>query len=176
MVTKTSLRDSIREDRTYKSAKKALDTIRQEFNNEEILNELFSLQASRGVSALSPKKILESSLKVLLNSSTQEMAVRSRVTTIKMTALRSILQLDQVIEPLRNYILINFHSQMKAEGISGVTNQRKAIDNYLKLFIREKRDLDYIIKIADLVIEDTDAAGWGLKRIQETLDQASKDR
>ncbi len=172
----TTLKELIREDRNYKSARRALDNVKKNFISRDILDELFTLQASRGVSALRPNKILQSSLHVLLDTSTQEIATRSRATTIKMTALRSLLSLEQVIDPLRKYLLIRYRKKFKAHGISGVTNEKNAVEDIMRLFYKEKRELDYIVKICDLVIEDTDAAGWGLKRISDTLEQASKDK
>ena len=78
----TTLKDLIREDRNYKTSKRALENVKKNFISQDILDELFALQAARGVSALRTNKILQSSLHVLLNASTQEIATRSRATTI----------------------------------------------------------------------------------------------
>lgn len=171
-----SLKAEIKKDQVYVSAKKSLDNLKNSIEPKEILNELFAMQASRGVSALSPKKILQSSLHVMLNASTQEIAVRSRATTIKMQALRALLSLDQIIDPLRKYILVNYRQQMKDEGSTNITAQRMVCDDILKMFIREKLELDTIVQIADMVISDIDAAGWSLKRISDTLEQSARDR
>jgi len=170
-----SLTTKVREDPVYIRSRRGLENLKKTIEVENILNELFSMHASRGVTALRPNVVLQSSVAVLLKSTTQEITVRSRATTIKMTVLRVLLKLDQTIDPLRKYILVTYQKEFKELGI-GVTNQKNSTENILSPFLNFKRQLDSVLRIADLVIEDIDSAGWGLKRIQETIEQSSRDR
>jgi hypothetical protein len=176
MMTEISLSKKIKNDKQYLRAMRSLDALKEDLDSKSIIAELFSLQASRGVSALRPNKILQSAQHVLIDSSVQEIAVRSRTTTIKMSALRSLLTIEQVTDPLRKYIMYQYGGDLKADGYTTVAAQKSALDNLLKVFIKEVRDLEYILKIADLVLEDVDAAGWNLSRIEKVIESSRKDR
>lgn len=166
----------LKADDTYLRAKKVLDSIKENVNTDDIIKELFSLHASRGVAALRPNKILQSALHHVVNSTAQELTVRSRVTTIKMNALASLLKIEEVLDPLKKYALSKYGNKLKDRGHKTLASQRAAIDSALKVFTTETRRMDYVIKIADLVMSDVDSANWGLKRIADVLEQSSKDR
>ena len=153
-----------------------LDNLKESLDTKATMNELFSLQASRGIAALSPRKILRSSLTVLLESTTQEVAIRSRVTTIKMSSLRTLLALENIIAPLRKYIISTYGHEMKNQGYTTVSAQKSYVDNIMKLFLQLQTEIDYLMKVSDLVLGDVDSASWALKRVQEVLEQSSRDR
>ncbi len=171
-----SVKVILRADAVYKRAKRALENSLEGMDVDRVTQELFSLHASRAVSALKPAKILQSRAATLIDSSVQEIAVRSRITTIQMTTLRSLLTLEEIIDPLRKYVMHTYGNAMKLEGHSTLAAQKASVDTYLKLFINRKRKLDYILKISDLVLADVDSAGWSLKRIQETLETLTRER
>lgn len=171
-----SISKTLKKDSRYIKAMNVLSELKADMDTKKVLDELFILHPSRGVSALRPNQIMESSVATLLKSTTQEIATRSRVTTVKMTALRSLLSIEEIVDPLRKYLLTKYSATLKEYGYSTVSSQRAAVDSALKLFLDETRSLNYILKIADLVIEDVDSAGWGLKRISDTLEQVKKDR
>ena len=184
MVTKTrrskddgvELISVIREDKTYKRSKKQLERIMADVDVKLLVQELFSLQTTRGVTALSSKKIIQDAMRILIDSSVSEIAVRSRCTTIKMQSLQALIEIEELHSHLTKYLLAKYAKQMKSEGHSTITAQRGQVDVYLRAFIEVKRNLEYITKMADLVVSDVDQAGWALKRIQEALDSTKKDR
>jgi len=167
---------TLKRDRRYRSSQKALTRLLEGVDYEANAAELFSLHATRGVSALNPKRVLHGAAAVVIKASVEEMAVRSRAVTIKMVSLKSLLTLDEMIEHLRKYLISSYSDRMKAEGYTTITDKKTVVDVTLRAFIDAKRQLDYVVTLADLIIEDTDAASWSMKRISDTLGQNLKDR
>lgn len=166
----------IRSDKTYKRSKKRLELIMQDIDTKALVNEIYSLHVTRGVTALSGKKIVQDSMRILINSSVEEIAARSRCTSIKLSVLQALIDIEELHSHLSKYILSKYASHMKAEGHTTITSQKAQVDVYLRQFIEIKRNLEYIMKMTDLVLADVDAAGWSLKRIQEAIDGSKKDR
>ncbi len=166
----------VREDKTYKRSKKRLEIIMQDIDIKALINEIYSLHVTRGVTALSGRKIVQDSMRILINSSVEEIAARSRCTSIKLSVLQALIDIEELHSHLSKYILSKYAGQMRQDGHTTITSQKAQVDVYLRQFIEIKRNLENIMKMADLVLTDVDAAGWSLKRIQEALDSSKKDR
>lgn len=168
--------DMIREDKTYKRAKKQFDRATANVDPEELSRELYSLQVSRGINALSSRKIITDKLRILIDARTVEIGTRSRCTTIRMMALEAKLQIDEITTHLTKYILSKYHKQLRTDGHTTITAMKAQVDVYLRTFLEVKRKLDHVDKLAVLVSEDVDSAHWGLRSIQDAMDSEQKDR
>lgn len=175
-VRKISVSEIIGEDEVYKRLHKRLGRITSQVDVKAYSQELFSLQTSRAVSALKTKAILRDSLRIIIDSSVDEIATRSRASTIKLSTLQALLQVEDLLTHLNKYLLSKYAKHLRDRGFSTITAQRAQIDVYLREFIEAKRNLEGIMKMTDIVCEDVDNVSWGLKRIQDAIETSNKDR
>ena len=166
----------VRENKIYIRSKKSLERIMADVDYKQFMQELFTLQTNRGVTALRSKKIIHDSVRVLIDSNVDEIATRSRATTISMSCLQALLEIEELYSHLNKYLLSNYAAQLKKEGHTTITAQRAQIDVYLRVFLETKRNLEYTMKMAEMVFKDIDQASYGLMRIQEALETTKKDR
>lgn len=168
----TSIKDLLKEDKVYKKYTKRLSTLKSK--DEVWLHELESLHARRGIRALNSNSLLQSSLKITIDSNIDNQAVRSRCVEIKIAALKQLLLLKESIDYLKKYISSKYHS--KLQDIGNMTERRAYVELLLSPLIKQEERIKMVTKIAEEVIEDCDASGWALSRINSALEMKSKDR
>ena len=168
-----SLSRTIKKDPRYKKAARIMSRIESDFDTDKVNRELMSLHASRSITSMRAKEVTRNSVKTMISSSLEEAGVRSRCTTIKMQCLRHLTSLETSIEHLRKYLLIKYSDKMQG---STLTANKAEVDMHLQEFFRVKDNLTTTDKMASLVIDDCDSAGWSLKRIEDALERSSKDR
>lgn len=174
--TTIDLTSTVREDKTYRRSKKQLERIMADVDIKQYVSELFSLQTNRGVTALRGKKIVHDSVNILINSNVDEISTRSRATTINMSCLQALMEIDEIYSHLSKYLLSRYATSLRNEGHTTITAQKAQVEVYLRQFVEVKRNLEYTMKLTDMVTKDIDQASFGLMRIQEALDSAKKDR
>lgn len=172
----SSISELIREDSTYRRSKKRLEIIMEDIDFKMLKTELFSLHSSRGSTILKGSIVVRDSVRVLIDSSVDEISVRSRATTIKMQALVALTDIEELVSHLSKYLLSKYAKQMKSNGETTITAQRSTVDVYIRIFIEQKKALEGLMKLADLVMTDIDQASYSLSRIKDALELASKDR
>lgn len=165
----------VREDKTYRTAKKRFELLIQDVDAKALTQELFTLQTSRNVNTLS-RKILQDALTRIVHASVDEILTRSRATTIKMSALQALIAIEELTSHLSKYIMAKYNKQMKAEGHTTITAQRAQVDVYMRRFLEVKKQLEYVDKLANMVVEDIDQSSYSLKRITDAIDMGRKDR
>lgn len=168
----TSIKDLIKEDKVYLKYTKRLSSLKSK--DEVWLHELESLHARRGIRALNSNALLQSSLKISIDSNIDNQAVRSRCVEIKISALKQQLLLRESIEYLKKYISSKYSS--KLQSIGNMTERKAYVELILSPIIKQEERIKMVTKIADEVIGDCDSAGFALLRINEALNMKSKDR
>lgn len=169
MGFKTKLAD----DKVFTKNMKKL--LRIQSKDEAWANELESLHARRGIRALKSNSLLESSQKIAIDSNIDNQAVRSRCVEIKISALRQQIVMDETISLLRKY-LGSKYSKYLTTKYKNVTEKRNAIEYVLEPIVRVEDRIKLVIKLADVVIDDCDSAGYTMHRIGEVLNSKSKER
>lgn len=159
-----------------KKVKKALLTIRTFGTKTDIwVDELITLQSTLPVKALNVSALLQSSQHKLIESNIQNQSHRSRAVTIKMNSFKEYLTIKQTLDRVRGYILASHGESLRS--VSKTITERKAyVDYLLERWRKIETNLDMVVKLSDMVIEDCDANGYTLMRIQNTLEQKGKDR
>lgn len=168
-----SLRSTIAKDRTVRNNWKRLQ--RTALDLEALRQELSAMHASRPVRIMSTKMVLQSSATNITDSTLADMTSRSRAVAVKIDVLNELLVRKRIMSVLKKYIFTEYSKELKS-NFSTVAAQKSFIDVMLDKQIQVSEDMEQLITIADLVIEDIDQSGWGLKRIQETLATLSKER
>jgi hypothetical protein len=166
----------VREDKQYIRSKKQLERIMADIDTKLLMRELFGLHSSRGITALSSKKIVQDAVRVLIDSNVDEISVRSRATTINMSCLQALLEIEEIYSYLSKYLLSQYAGVMKKDGHTTITAQRAQVEVYLRVFLEHKRNLEFTMKMAEMVFKDIDQASFGLRRIQDALETTKKDR
>ncbi|QXV74200.1 hypothetical protein [Rhizobium phage RHEph12] len=165
----------VREDQTYRKAKKQFDLLLQDVDTKSLIHELFTLQTSRNVNTLN-RKVLQDALRKIVDASVDEILTRSRATTIKMQALQALIAIEEITSHLSKYLLAKYNKQMKMEGHTTITAQRAQVDVYMRRFLETKKQLEYVDKLANMVVEDIDQSSYSLRRITDAIDMGRKDR
>lgn len=168
--------DIIRNDPTYKRSKKRLNKIMENIDMDMLVKELSSLHNSRVSPRLKTQVVIRDSVHEIINSSVDEIATRSRCTTIKLTALQAKLDIDELYLHLSKYLLSKHGNHLKKSGDTTLTAQKATVDVYLRLFIQARNSLENLMKLVDIVLHDIDQASYGLSRIKDVIELASKDR
>lgn len=172
----SSIAEIISEDRIYIRMHKRLQRVLSQVDIKAYTQELYSLQTSRAVSALKTKSILRDSLRVIVDASVDEISTRSRSSTIKMSSLHALLQVEDFLSHLNKYLLSKYAKQLRDRGFTTITAQKSQIDVYLREFIEAKRSLEGVIKMSDIVCEDIDQVSYALRRVVDVIEQSNKDR
>lgn len=173
---KTSLQDVVREDKTYRVSKRRLERVMQNIDIKILIRELFTLQTTRASGALKGNQVIRSAMRTVIDGAAEEMAVRSRCTTVKMTALQALVEIEELVSHLTKYLLSRYVARLKAEGFTTITAQKAQVEVYLRLFVEAKKNLEYLMKMADLVIADIDQSSYAWRRIEDAIETSKKDR
>lgn len=166
----------IRQDPTYKKSKKQLTSIMSYIDIDMLIQELSSLHSSRASPKLKTQVVIRDSVHEIVNSSVDEIATRSRCTTIKLTVLQAKLKVESLHKHLSKYLLSKHAVSLKKAGDTTITAQRATVDVYLRLFIEARDSLENLMKLVDIVLEDIDQTSFGLSRIKDAIELAAKDR
>jgi hypothetical protein len=110
-MSTVSLQGLIKEDERVRRAIKRLK--HTSLDIDSLWSELSSMHATRGVRALSTKKVLGSSVSVLVDAKLTDSSFRSRAVEIKIKVLKEVLDRDSILKDLRKYILTAFSKRMK---------------------------------------------------------------
>ena len=172
-MAKTTLKALLKEDPVFVKKVKAITKMKMK--DELWAEEIENLHVSRGIRALNTTALLQSSVHVGIESNIENQAVRSRCVEIKMRALKQILTFEETAKYLKKYIGAKYARQLK-KSYGTITERKATIDYALNEIDNLVERLKFVVKIADVVIEDTDAAGYSLHRIGTLLEQKSKDR
>lgn len=138
--------------------------------------EMMTMHSARGSRALKTKKVLGSSAAVLVDATTLDMTYRSRCTEIRASVLSEKLERDEVLTALRKYIMTKFNKALVQAGFKNITQQKSYVDVLLESYTSTSRRMDHVLQIAQLISDDIDQSGWGLKLIKEVLEALSKER
>ena len=166
----------IESSRSYVRAKTILKRSKQNIDIDSLVDELMALHASRDIVTTTSKKFRKKNGNAIIDVSVSETGARSRVTTIKIKALREKMIMEKTINPLRKVLTAQFQDKLKAAGYTTLTSQKELIDVVMRHLKTFNTDLDYLMKICDVLVEDMDSAGWSLKRIGDDLASLRNDR
>lgn len=169
----SSLQDDIMDNPRVKKALGRLKTSKLDL--DALRKECMLMHSARAVRALRTDKLLTHSARILIEATTIDMTSRSRATEIKMNVLYEKLTRDEIISNLRKYILAVFSKRLK-KNFKTITEQKGFVDVLLEPYAKVSLSMNNLLQIADLVINDIDQAGWGLKHIQETLVSLQKEK
>lgn len=138
-------------------------------------DELFTLHASRSITSLNSTALLESAQRTSIDTDLDNQTVRSRAVAISMAALRQEIFVDEQRSYLRKYLASAYADDLKNEHKT-VSDRKTTIDSALHQLTQSITRLNGAQRIATLIIEDCDAAGKTLYRINDVLNKRSKDR
>lgn len=161
----------VRDDPVYIKRMKRMLALKDK--SETWIEELVSLQVSRGVGALTTSGLLSNSQMESLDSNINNQMIRSRSAVIKIQALRQIVVIDESLKYLRKYLSYKYDDELKR--YKTVAAKRNAVELTLEKAVNMSDRLSGVIKIADVVLEDSDSAGFTLKRIGDVLALKARD-
>lgn len=168
-----SLKEKLREDMLY--VKNMRRVLKMQMKDEQWSDEISSLHVRRDIRALNSKELLQSAQRRMIDSNVDNQAVRSRCVEIQMMALKQKIVFEEIVTDLRKYLTAKYGSYLKSK-YGSAPERRAVIENSLSKAVRMIDRLDHVIKLAGLVIADSDAAGFTLKRIGDVLEIKARDR
>jgi hypothetical protein len=168
-----SLKDKLKEDQLFQKSMKRI--LKMEMKDEQWADEISSLHVRRDIRALNSKELLQSAQRRTIDSNLDNQAVRSRCVEIQMTALKQKITFEEIVVDLRKYLTAKYGGYLK-KNYGSAPERRAVIENALAKAVRMLNRLDHVIKLAGLVIEDADAAGFTYKRIGDVLAIKARDK
>lgn len=172
-MSKSELKDLLRDDRTYRRVAKQL--LNADEKVEDWMREIMSLHSSRAIRALNTRTLLQSAQKITIDSNLENQAIRSRAVEIKMRCLQQLIVVEKYTKRLKKYIGAQY-SDILFELYSSVKERQAEIDHHMSKFIAIQDALNGVVKLADVLIDDLDSAGYTLHRINVVLEMKSRDR
>lgn len=139
------------------------------------IDEMMGLHSKRGIRALNTTALLQSSVHVSIDTTIDNQAVRSRVVELKMRAFQKLLIVDEKLDRLIRYVQAHYAAVLATEAKT-LADRKAIVQDQLRDVIKVKKRLEGVMKLADMVIEDCDAAGYSSLRINQMLELKSKDR
>lgn len=137
------------------------------------VEEITSLQITIPLRSLNTSNLLSNIQHILIENNLETQASRSRVVQLKMKAMKEHLTIKQALNRLRSFIIAEYSEFLPSPSI---TEKRNYVDSILEKWRKREEDLEFVIKIADVVIDDCNQCGFTLKRIQELLEQKVHDK
>lgn len=114
------------------------------------------------------KEILASAQQEITNASVEASAYRSRVVEIKMRCFEIHDLLDELIESSTKYMLAKYDRELTA-SYRNATAGKDAIKYVLAPFVKRQRELNRVMKLADMVIEDLDKSSYHIRHVLDAL-------
>jgi hypothetical protein len=159
-----------------KRVKKHITAItKMPLKDEVWISEIESMQINRGLRSLNTSALLQSSVKIGIDSNLDNQLIRSRCTEIKMKAMKQSVLIEETSAYIKAYVSNKYATSLKKVA-STVTERKQFMDYILQPIERIKDKLSFVIKLCDAIIEDCDAAGHTLYRIGLLLDSKAKDK
>jgi hypothetical protein len=158
----SSIVKEIKSDKRYKRLEAHLAELPlYQIPTDKYLTEIENLHKSRNVRYLSAgqPKFIES----LVEASLKEQATRSRLVEISVTCLKAIRALERATENLSDYCLLTYSDIIK---FARTKDERVRIINLvLRPFHKFLNEVETLKATCDLVIQDIDKSGYGLKLV-----------
>lgn len=159
----------------FKANQRILKRAISQIDPDAVIKEITSLHTTRGLSSTKRRDFFKDNSRVI-DASLDEISKRSRLTTLKLSCLKIKSDVEIANSNLRKYLLSKYAPKLKSSGHTTQTAQRAYVEQEMKESLSFVKSLDMVMDMCDIVINDIDQAGWGLKRIQASLEQASRDR
>lgn len=164
-MSKSDLISAIREEESYKKFKKIVLVARGRIDAERDKAEALASHASRvsrrmyGQKQFSPKSLME--------ASSQDMSIRSRLVEIRVQCSLTTSMLDAAIDGMRGYISTEYSDDLKVFKTIG---DRKAfLDRIVKGALDLMAEGSTVVDLIDTLVKDIDATSHQLRQMVECL-------
>lgn len=162
-----SVIEVLREDDMYVRLRKALREGQYSVNTDEMLNELETLHASRGIRKYKYGEFMASAQKKLIDAAMQDQAHRSRAAELQMKCIRLSSQLTDVITALRDHFSVTYSEELSSHKT--VKERDSVLNKVLDRGVQMVNQLNRVVSVADYLVEDIDKASFALKHVIEVL-------
>lgn len=166
----TGATERILKDKRVKKFRDRVRKLRQNDNSDAYKEEMRSMHVTRRERRATAAKLIENAQRDLIDMVMRNQSIRSRIVEMKMEIFNVSALIEDHLAALTRYILHNYQSEVGHIVGSKTKADREA---FVKtMFERElsfKKKLDVVVKIADILIDDLDQAGWAVQRTTAVL-------
>ena len=164
------LKERLTTNETWKKFRSQMKTLWQsEFITQ--IDEIKTAHLSRTVRSLNTGM---PTARRVAEAAAQDQAVRSRCVEIVINAVVVRNQMQMGISTIQKYLETHYFDTLKAFGVSGVNDRKAIISSLLSPYQQRFDRVCTLIEVADIVINDLEAAGWAVKHMVEALTVATK--
>ncbi len=166
-----SLKETLKGDIRFRKRMKHILELNS--NCESWVAQLESIHVSRDITALNSNKLLSDSKRITIDSNVDNQAARSRCVTIRLKAMRQLLVIEEALDTLQKYVYNRYAEELKP--YKTLTDKKSAVAFVLQGPTKRLKQLKFVIEFADIIIADVDAAGFSIKRVNDTLALNARD-
>lgn len=108
----------------------------------------------------------------IIKANLQDVSFRSRLVEIMMTARSSQRKLEQALDPMVEYVMVEYAPQLKT--VRTKDERKQYIRTALAKFYKHIAKAEALYEIAEMVVFDIDKAAYGLKLTVDALKISSQ--
>ena len=172
-IRRVGLRDTILKDRRIRKFRIKMGRLIEKDTLDTLIDEMKALHAKRWErrAAREGRRLIEKSQSILIDMVMRNQSYRSRCAAIKMDIYVVFLEVESYISSIVKYVIAE-HGGIVSDltGGSRTKSDREGfVESLFEKELKFKMRLATVLKIADILIEDLDQAGWAVQRTTNVL-------
>lgn len=171
-----SLATTIKESSQFDAFLDSYDAINRNLNVAALVEEVTSMHVKRRVSKLTADNILANSQFELIEANAQNQAYRSRLTQIHARLFVASSDLDELIDSFWKWCQAEFAGVWVEHQLKSQDARWSYVVNVIAKQQKRLRRINSAIEVCKIFLDDYDAAGYSLMRINATMQINARDR
>ena len=157
-------------DKRVKKFRDHVRKLRQNDKSEDYKEEMRSMHVTRRERRATAAKLIENAQRDLIDMLMRNQSIRSRVLEMKMEIFNVSALIEDHLAALTQHILITYQAEVAQVVGSKTKGDREGfVKALLAREVSYMKKLQVVIKIADMLIDDLDQAGWAVQRTTAVL-------
>ena len=171
-----SLADRIKDSPQYDAFLDSYDAINRNLNVKELVDEVLAMHVKRRVRKMTAENILADSQFELIEANAQNQAFRSRLTQIHARLFIAACDLDDLIDSFWKWCQAEFAGLWLENQLKSQDARWSYVANIIARQQKRRTRINAAIDVCKIFLDDYDAAGYSLMRINNTLQINARDR
>lgn len=150
--------------------------INRRLNVRELVEEVLRMEVKRKIKHMTSANILADAQHELIEGNAQNMAFRSRVNEIRVTLFIASSELEELIDRFWKWASSKYMHELNTMKLKSENTRWAYIGTIISKQQRRLTRINSAMKVCELFIEDYEAAGYSLMRINAVLQSTMRDR
>lgn len=166
----TGAQDKIAKDPRIAKFRKAVKLLRTNDQSVKYYEEMRAAHVTRRERRATAQKLIENAQRDLIDMVMRNQSIRSRCVEMKMEIFNVAALIEDHLSALTSHLLLTYQGDIAVIVKSKTKTDRvEFIHSMFQREIKFLNQLKRIVKIADVLIDDLDQAGWAVQRTTAVL-------